>query len=486
MEPVTQRWTRSRALPWALFVLFVIEIAVLLGRHSIWFDESYTVLLVEPHGYADIARRTSVDGHPPLFYWIVKPWISLLGSSTQVLRAQQALFMIAGVALWYRFFATRLSRGIGLFALAIMVTNPYLLHYAVEGRMYALGVLFAGSTTLLVTSSVRWRWIGYWPLAVAMLYTHYFLAFVIAAQFLWLLFARPPQRPSVPWLLLYGASIIAAFVPWIPHALAQTQTIVTGGFWIGPVTPSTVVTYILQVFSHAFDHDAHGWSVFLALGLFALLGIVLVRAARSNHRHSLLWWLAATPLVALFALSCEPLRPIFHPRYVLFTLPALLGLVAAGTMALSGVWRLVAAIALILTQLNGIAVFWHRGAIEHHQYYSMERVARDVAQPIDGELPAVVVLGHMEFFDAKVVLRDQDVRLLRRGSPQFWGVEAIYFDKPDWYIVDLAEVKARHVWFIEHVHNGPYGFPAHWTERRRLKRGYVQYRLAEVAGPGGL
>lgn len=475
--------TQSRAVPYALFALFVIEIALFLDRNSIWFDESYTILLVEPHGYADIARRTSVDGHPPLFYWLVKPWLALFGSSAAVLRAQQALWMIAGVALWYRFFATRFSQTVGLVVLALLVTNPYVVHYAVEGRMYALGLVFAAATTLLVTSSARWRWVAYWPLAVAMLYTHYFLAFVIAAQFVWMLFSRERQGLRVWWLLVYGASIVAAFVPWIPYAVAQTEVIVTRGFWIGPVTPFTVVTYVLQTFAHVVDADARGWFLFPGSGLLVLVGILLVRGARTRSEYRpLVLCLAIVPPLCLFVLSCEPLRPIFHPRYVLFTLPALLGLVAQGILALPPSWRRVAGGAVIAVQLFGLAVFWHRGTIEHHQYYSMKRVAREVAQPIDGELPAVVVLGHMEFFDAKVVMRDQDVRLLRQGQPQFGGIEAVYYDKPDWYVFDLAEVKARHVWFIEYVHNGPYGFPSHWTELQRLKRGYVQYRLARVDG----
>jgi sensor domain CHASE-containing protein len=86
-----------------------------------------------------------------------------------------------------------------------------------------------------------------------------------------------------------------------------------------------------------------------------------------------------------------------------------------------------------------------------------------------------------EFFDAKVALPAQDVRLLRQGRPTMGGVEAIYYDKPTWWLENLADVSSRHVWFIEHVYNGPYGFPAHWQERKRLKRGYVQYRLAEQA-----
>jgi uncharacterized membrane protein len=478
------RWTQlceMRATPYLLFGLYVAIALVLVGRHGVWFDESYSLLLVAPHDLGEIARRTAVDGHPPLWYWVLKPWIALFGADIVAVRAQQALFMLGGLVLWYRFLCARFSRPLALIALLLIVTNPMLAHYTVEGRMYGFGVLLVGITLHLLTSRWRWRWYVYWPVAVAMLYTHYFLAFVVAAELLWLLLVRRDHELKVWWIVVYGASIVAAFTPWIPHAAAQTSRIVSTGFWIPPVAPTTVVSYVEHAFLHIPDADAQGWLVFPVLGFLVTFAALLLRAGRERGGyHALLWCVLAVPWACLFILSCKPFTPIFHPRYVLFSLPALLALLAVGVLATPRRWRTASVAILVLGQLVGIGVFWWRGGTDVRQYYAMKKIAHEAQKPIEGQLPAVVATWQFVFFDAKATLpATQQVVILRDTKPVLHSTDAIYFDKPDWYIHDLDEVTSRFVWLLEDRGQPPMPLPAGWQARRGHVRGYARYRLLE-------
>jgi len=289
---------------------------------------------------------------------------------------------------------------------------------------------------------------------------------------------------KVWWLLVYGASIVAAFAPWIPLAAHQTSRIVTGGFWIPPVTPYTLCVYVLHAFVHALDIDATGWYVFPSLAFFVALGVALRSAMNERGGHALLWCLLGIPWLCLFLLSCPPLIPIFHPRYVLFSLPALLALIAIGVLALRGRLRVLVLAALLLTQLVGLRLFWKRGNYEKPGYLSMKRVAKEISKPVDGEIPTVVATWQFGFFDARATLpMSQQVAILRDSVPEEWSTDAIYFDKPGWWILKLEDVPTRHVWILDSNESAPVPLPAGWKILVNHRRGYVRERLVEVVRP---
>ncbi|MBC8252427.1 MAG: hypothetical protein H8E35_00165, partial [Ardenticatenia bacterium] len=51
-----------------------------LGGQSLWADEGNSVALARA-GLAEIAARTALDIHPPLYYWLLHGWIQLFGDT---------------------------------------------------------------------------------------------------------------------------------------------------------------------------------------------------------------------------------------------------------------------------------------------------------------------------------------------------------------------------------------------------------------------
>lgn len=493
VEPVMvplpcSRWRRlveSPVAPVALLVVFAGLIAFMIGRFSVWIDESASLLLVGPNSYSEIYRRTAVDTHPPLWYWVLKPWLDVFGVSVVAARAQSAVFMIAALGVWYHLLRSWFSRSLALLALLLMVTNPMLLHYAVEGRMYAFGVLLVGVGCVLITGHWRWRWLAYWLCAVAMLYTHYFLVFAVAAQFVYLLLRRRDQSLSVLCILIYGASIVVAYVPWLPHALRQTSAIVTGYFWIGPIAPSTVLSYVLHAFLHRFDNDLQNVRIFPGLLYLAAWAAALIRAGRARGGpFALLWCVVAVPWACLFIVSCEPLRPVFHARYVIFGLPALIALLAAGALGLTGRWRTFVIAVLLVGHLAGIDMVRYRGFADWRSYWTMKRIAREVSQPIDGEVPWVVSNWVFTFFDARATLDErQRVVMLASAEPRFISGEIVYYGRRDWYVLSFSEIPAHHVWIIDDAGKPPIDVPPSWKLVVTHARGYARTRLFKTDSP---
>jgi uncharacterized membrane protein len=468
-------------------MIFVGLIVWQINRSSTWLDESYTIVLVGLHRFGEIARRTSVDGHPPLWYWNVRVWFDMFGVSLLSLRAQSGVFMVAGCAVWFHFVRTRFTRPIAVLTLALLVSNPMMLHFAIDGRMYACSILLVATSVVLLTSTWRWRWYAYWLIAVAMLYVHYFMSFVVFAEWLYLLcFARKSQQLKVWWVLVYGASIVAAFIPWLPSAVHQTSTVVSTGFWIPPVVPSTPLGYVLSAFLDRSDGEFSDWRVFPSLLYLFLWGAALYRATRDRELpgpRSLLWLVASVPWLFLFLLSCKPLLPIFHARYVIFGLPALITLLALGALAAPSRWRNLTVVALLIGHVTGFLALRERGNGNYRGQNPMKYIAREARQPIDGEVPWIVATWMYGFLDARATLPpNQRVVWIRDQPPRFDGIEALIYDKPDLYIHDWSQVTANHVWVIE-PNTDAMPVPPGWTLSTNHKWGYARVRRFDRAAP---
>ena len=485
----TSRWRlalESPAVPVGMLLVFATLIVLTITRFGTWIDESATLALVGRHDYGDILRLMDLDVHPPLWYLLLKPWLQLFGSTVVVARTQSAVFMLIAAGIWYHFVKTRFSRPVALLALALMVTNPTILHYAIEGRMYAMGVMLVGLSCLALTSTWHRHWIAYWLVCVVMLYTHYFLGLVIAGQFVYLFLRRKEEgKLSLMWIAILGIAIIAAFVPWLPHATHSTKA-VQGGFWIPPVQPSTVTNYVLGAFLHRMDRELDGARVFPALAFLMIWAGSLVRATRVGTRPTaLLWCIAGIPWVFLFVLSVKPFVPIFSARYVVFGLPALITLLAVGALDFVGRWRAVAIAGLISGQLAGIQHLRWKGYEEVRGWYSMKTVAADVRVPVGGEIPTVVATSLFSYLDAWATL-NEDQRLLylpEDGRNPDMFPEVLFYDLPNIRIASLAEVHDRHVWILENSFKAPTEVPPNWKPSTVHLRGYVRVRLFNLVDP---
>jgi hypothetical protein len=115
----------------------------------------------------------------------------------------------------------------------------------------------------------------------------------------------------------------------------------------------------------------------------------------------------------------------------------------------------------------------------------MKTIAREISEPIDGALPTVVSAGLFPFFDAHVMVGDtQRVVYFRDKKPtkhQFPDV--IYWDRPDWYVLSLAEVHARHVWLLEDFDKPNVEVPPNWKLEITHLRGYARSRLFKLDPP---
>jgi mannosyltransferase len=223
-SPAASATTRT---PWLALASIVLLAAVLrfatLRTQSIWFDEAATWDLVR-RPFGEMLRRVpDGESNPPLFYVLEWGWTRVFGDGEAGLRSLPALAGLLTVPVAY-VIARRAAAGVagvGLAAAALVAVNPLLVWFSQEARSYALATLLSAVALLFTLHALddrRGRLLAGWALAAALaLATHYFAAFVLAPQALWLLWRHPHRRGA---LLAVGA-LAAAGLALLPLLLAQ-------------------------------------------------------------------------------------------------------------------------------------------------------------------------------------------------------------------------------------------------------------------------
>jgi 4-amino-4-deoxy-L-arabinose transferase-like glycosyltransferase len=217
----------ASATPWLALGAIVVLAAVLrfatLRTQSIWFDEAATWDLVRRPFGEMLGRIPDGESNPPLFYVLEWGWTRVFGDGEAGLRSLPALAGLLTVPVAYGI-GRRAGAGaarVGLAAAALVALNPLLVWFSQEARSYALATLLSAVALLLFQHALedrRGRLLAGWALAAALaLATHYFTAFVLAPQAVWLLWRHPHRRGALAAVAALGAAGVAL----LPLLLAQ-------------------------------------------------------------------------------------------------------------------------------------------------------------------------------------------------------------------------------------------------------------------------
>jgi uncharacterized membrane protein len=199
-------------------IIVLIYIAARLWRLTdscLWFDEIFGIHAAEMP-WAELVPFVAKDLiHPPLFYLLLKLWITLGGESLLWLRLFPFVFsVLALIPLWMLCRELKLRMATVIVAFGLFAVNGALIKYAQEVRMYSL-LLFLSIVSIWLFSRFFFRGKSFWMLVLAnvfLVYSHYFGWFVVVSEVLAILVA---QRIKILQTLLMLGVAAAAFVPWI-------------------------------------------------------------------------------------------------------------------------------------------------------------------------------------------------------------------------------------------------------------------------------
>jgi mannosyltransferase len=284
--------SRSRTF-WIVVGLTALAAALrfaTLGVQSYHHDEIVTASRILRDGFWHAMDAVGFsESAPPLYYATAWFWTQLTGTGEVGLRSVSALAGIATVPVAYLLGAELSSRRAGIVAAALVAVNPMLVWYSQEARGYALFVLLTAISLLCFVRALdhgrRRDSIG-WGIASALaLATHYFAAFPIAAEALWLLRRRGRESGGVfPGLWIAGAAGLL-LAPLLIHQASFAHAEWISNFSLGHRLWETGLTFALGETGDIIARPEHPLLMLVpALAAVAGLALVFARGARSDRR----------------------------------------------------------------------------------------------------------------------------------------------------------------------------------------------------------
>jgi len=382
----------------ALFLLLAAGTAVrflYLARKPFWFDECFSVEVARV-GWGNFLRLLWWrEANMSLYYLLLRIWLGArppAGQSEFFIRSLSVVTDAATLAAIYWLARKLYDRRVGLIAAALFACNAYSVRYAQEARSYALFVLLAtlssGFLIALMREPTRRHRMAYILVSVLAVYAHLYALLLLAAHWLALRCvgsgglatdsANPESRTQLAAQMRRAWIAIGAAV--LPLLIFVAKTGAGPIRWI----PRPGIGDLLRLCIYVTD----GYPViYLSACLVALLPLKRDMVARSRRWeewrvHFLLLWLLF-PVVLTVLLSWA--RPVFLARYMIFCVPALLILVAAGLSALRPAWlsAVLVCLTLILSARAVSFVYEHDFDQERDAAVAASGFILDHAEPGD-------------------------------------------------------------------------------------------------------
>ncbi len=306
-----------------------------IGVQSYHHDEIVTASRILRGGFWHAMEAVGFsESAPPLYYALAWLWTQVTGTGEAGLRSVSALAGVATVPVAYMLGAQLSGRRAGIAAAALVAVNPMLLWYSQEARAYALFALLTALSLLYFARALdrgRRRDFIAWGIASALaLATHYFAAFPIAAEALWLL--RRRGRESVPGLgIIAAAGLLLA--PLAIHQMSIGHAEWIGGRSLGHRIWETGLTFMLGETGDIIARPEHPLLAVVPCLLVAVaLLLAVVRGGRKERRAAgIPMILAAVTVVVPVALGLlDPSKDYVLARNLLPALVPLLVAVAVG------------------------------------------------------------------------------------------------------------------------------------------------------------
>jgi mannosyltransferase len=351
--PQSSRHVRPRLAYWALLPLIVwVAFSLRLYRldaQELWGDESVSVGARRLSETQVLLGKTDV--HPPLYFFTLREAMLPFGTSLFAIRFVSAFWGVLVVPLVYRIGKRAMSEPVGALAALLAAVSALQVFYSQEARMYTMATAWAAASLWCTVELLRpslsspprrggergGAWIAFILTSLIGMYTHYFVAFVVIAEGLALLWAARRDRRMFIRLAVATAIVGMVYAPWIPiqrsYAMTQAYTrwnLLTPGVLV-EVVRQTLISWSVVAYNVVPTKMFPGadWGT-VVVAAFALVGAVAAIRAPSAQRIEAVLMPLCAAVVLVLGWAINPILPVFQDRYLMIGTPAYWVLVGAG------------------------------------------------------------------------------------------------------------------------------------------------------------
>ncbi|HXS87492.1 MAG TPA: glycosyltransferase family 39 protein [Mycobacterium sp.] len=292
------------------------------SRPSFWYDEAATISASYSRSLSQLWQMLgNVDAVEGLYYLLMHGWFKIVPPTEFWSRAPSGLAIggaAAGLVVLGKQFSTRT---VALTSGVVCAILPRATWAGVEARPYALSMMAAVWLTVLLVYAVRrdsgWVWLSYGiVLAVSILLDVYVV--LMSPVHLVLIYLLRCSRHVVTRFAVTTAAGAGAVTPVVIAAVGQAHQI----NWVAPIGHRTIEDVAIQQYFERSPPFAVVSALLVAMAI--LLWLFTSTRPTASDRQLLtlsIGWLVL-PTAAIVAWSAL-VHPIYTPRYLSFTAPAI-------------------------------------------------------------------------------------------------------------------------------------------------------------------
>jgi len=292
------------------------------GRPSFWYDEAATISAAYSRSLGQLWRMLgNVDAVHGLYYLLMHGWFQIFPPTEFWSRAPSGLAIggaAAGVVVLGKQFS---SRTVAVSSGVVCGILPRTTWAGIEARPYAMSMMAAVWLTVLLVVAARresrWFWLSYGiALALSILLDMY-LVLVLMVHVVFMCAFQRGRTGLVPFAIT-SVLAVCALAPFAIEVVGQVQQIK----WIAPIGHRTIEDVTVQQY---FERSPP-FAILSALVVAAAIVVWRCTSAKLDETDRQLLTLAVAWLVvptALIVVWSALVHPIYTPRYLSFTAPAM-------------------------------------------------------------------------------------------------------------------------------------------------------------------
>ena len=292
------------------------------GRPSFWYDEAATISASYSRSLHQLWQMLgNVDVVEGLYYLLMHGWFDVFPPTEFWSRAPSGLAVggaAAGVVVLGKQFV---SRDAAVASGALCAILPRATWAGIEARPYALSMMAAVWLTVLLVCATRrdngWVWLSYGIVLTISILLDVYLALLFFAHvaFIWGFQRRQTVRTR---FAMTSALACCVMTPFIVAAIRQTHQI----SWIAPIGHRTIEDVTIQQYFERSPAFAllSALVVAAAIVLWLRTSAQLTDSGRQLLTLAIAWLLIPTALIVVWSTLVQP---IYTPRYLAFTAPAM-------------------------------------------------------------------------------------------------------------------------------------------------------------------
>ena len=336
-----------------LFYLFNINFS------DLWIDETFTKALIN-HSFIDMIGLLINDFHPPLYFFGLKVFAAIFGSSTFAIRSFSVLGILSIMVLGYIVGQRVFGKSGALYLCLLTLSLPMLASYSHDARMYTWAAFSVTGVflyaALFISSNKRKDLIFLMIFSLAAAYIHYygliagFWANVFVA--VWLL-----VKKSNSWRIYFVHAFITAllYLPWLFVLFYHTKK-AQEFFWVPAITWQTFFSCFILPFTQKFWISPYSLPmifIICSLTIWVIYRNYIVKKDKQGIVLGLSLFIFGLTLLTTTVISLL-FQPVLYHRYIMNIVTMLLVPPTLFFIAIKSKWLKGVLIAVLL--ICGIVV----------------------------------------------------------------------------------------------------------------------------------